>query len=400
MVFVDLYLISVILAFAILAVAIYKDRKNIEFKYILFMRRTKRFRDEIDKIAQKSPMFWKIIGNIGIIISFFVMFYTLYIIGNQIYLVYSGVIQQPALQILLPTPSSTGSSGPGFILIPFWFWIIIIGVILIPHELSHGIIARAEKIKLKSVGLLLLLIFPGAFVEPDENQVKKSKLLTKLRIFSAGSFANFSISFVIFILTLYVIWPALTLPTTSMSLISVNETGPAYLAGLRDNMTITEINGKPITPTYFLYLPGFLDSDYVNKAIYFLDNIGNSQPGDEITIQADGRTFDMILGDHPNFPGQGIPYMGIRYQNNQVLESGAAGYGGILIQLLTMIWLFSLAVGAFNILPLYPLDGGLMVQAVSERFFKKRSKQIVRGISYVLLIALLYMIFGPVLQNL
>jgi membrane-associated protease RseP (regulator of RpoE activity) len=33
--------------------------------------------------------------------------------------------------------------------------------------------SRVEKIRVKSAGLLLVLVLPGAFVEPDEKQLKK-----------------------------------------------------------------------------------------------------------------------------------------------------------------------------------------------------------------------------------
>ena len=404
MVSLDPYLLSVILFVIILAVIIYKDRKKIEFKYILFLRRTKRFRDNINAIAEKSPRFWKIIGSIAIVAAFVVMIYSLIQIGNLVYLVYSGAIDQPAVQAILPIPSASGATGPGYILIPFWTWVITIGIILIPHELFHGIIARAENIRLKSVGLLLFAIFPGAFVEPDEKQLKKSKIITKLRVFSAGSFANFFISALFFVLTVYVIWQFTVNPTISLTLISANETTPIYAAGLRGGMVVTEINGKPLTPSYFEYLGGFFQNitpDYIRNGVYIYDEIGNIQPGDTITFKADGRIFSINVAEHPSFPGQDIPYICTRcLKNNEVLRTGTEFFGGSLMQLLTMIWILSLAVGAVNILPLYPLDGGLMIQAVSEKLFKKSAKRIVSIITYVMLIALLYVTFGPLLQNL
>jgi membrane-associated protease RseP (regulator of RpoE activity) len=233
----DLYFISVLLFFFVLGLLIYKDRKNVEFKYILFLRRTKKFKKFIDKIAKKSPLFWKILGTIAIVVCFYYMIQGVYII----------LLYQPSLQIVVPTPTSKGAVGPGYILIPFWFWIVVVGSILVPHELLHGIIARAEKVRLKSVGLLLLAIFPGAFVEPDEKQIKKASLLTKLRIFSAGSFANFIVSFAIFYLTSYLIWPLCA--SQGIILLNVTPSSPAEVAGLRGGMLITEVNGKPIIPT-------------------------------------------------------------------------------------------------------------------------------------------------------
>ena len=73
------------------------------------------------------------------------------------------------------------SSGVGLVLpfkakgvfyVPFFYWIISIFVIAVVHEFSHGLIARANNIKVKSSGFaflaLLVPIIPAAFVEPDE----------------------------------------------------------------------------------------------------------------------------------------------------------------------------------------------------------------------------------------
>lgn len=367
----DLYLISIMAFFAFLAILIYRDRKNIDFKYILVMKRTKRFKDSIDKIARKSPLFWKIIGTFAILICLFYMIQGTYLI----------VVTQPTIQFVLPTPAASWSSGPGYILIPFWFWIIVVGAILVPHELFHGIMARAEKIKLKSVGLLLFAIFPGAFVEPDEKQLKKSKTLTKLRIFSAGSFANFAVSFLIFYLTLYVIWPVSV--GQGILLINVTSSSPAELAGLKPGMLLTEINGKQITATYI---------EYLNGTSYLIEEIGSAKPNQTVIIKGGENFYNVKLGFNNE---TNSTYMGIAY--TPIFRVDRDFFIGILIPLLTMISFFSLAVGIVNILPIYPLDGGLIVQSIAERFVKKKSKYIVRAITLFVLLVLIYSFAKPFL---
>jgi len=368
---IDLYTASVLMFFVILGVIIYRDRKNLDIKYILVMKRTKRFRNIIDRIARISPKFWKVVGTIAILTCLFFMVQGVYILFTT----------QPSVQFVLPTPSATGSSGPGYILIPFWFWIITIFCILVPHELFHGIMARAEKIKLKSVGLLLLAIFPGAFVEPDEKEVKKAKTIAKLRIFSMGSFANFFVSALIFYLTLYLIWPSSIAP--GINLLNVTEGSPAYAAGLMPGMILTEANGKEIVPNYEEYLRG---------SSYLYDEIGNVKPNETVTIKSDGNTYNVKLGFNEK---TNSTYMGIQYI--PIFRADPEFFLGILIPLLTMISLFSLAVGIVNILPIYPLDGGLIVEAITDRFAKKRSKKIVRAITYLVLIILVYSFFKPFL---
>ena len=365
---IDPYTLSVLAFFAILGLLIYKDRKNVQIQYILVMRRTKKFRDLIDRIARISPKFWKIVGTIALLVCLFYMVQGVFILFTT----------QPSAQFVLPTPTATGSSGPGYILIPFWFWIITIFFILVPHELSHGIMARAEKIKLKSVGLLLLAIFPGAFVEPDEKELKKAKMLTKLRIFSMGTFANIFISFIIFYLTLYLIWPLSVAP--GIQLLNVSQGAPADVAGLKPYMTITEINGNKIITTYADYLSG----SYLKK------ELGDAKPNDTITVKADEKNYNIKLGFNEK---TNSTYMGISY--SPIFKVNEEFFLGFLIPLITMISLFSLAVGIVNILPIYPLDGGLIVQAIAERYAKKRAKLIVRTITFLVILVLAYGFLKP-----
>ena len=392
---IDLYLLSVILFFSLLAVLIYRDRKKIDFKYyILFMRRTKRFRDILDRIARKSVLFWKIVGTIAIVVCLYFMAQGTYALISTAYLVYTGVITQPALQIALPIPSSQMTVGPGFIGIPFWFWIIVIAVILIPHETFHGIIARAEKIKLKDVGLLLLAIFPGAFVEPDEKQLEKSKTMTKLRIFAAGSFINILIGISVMFLVQYLIWA----PNTNGILItSVNETSPAGLLGLKPGMVLESVDGKGTNVNFndysflFLMVPKSNTENitYVMSSLVLSKILESYKPGDVVTLNVSGSNYTLKLGENPQI--KDFPYIGIGSRVNVKDISLFL----VLFPILGMIASLSFLVGIFNILPIYPLDGGLIVKTIAERFFKKKTaNKITMAITIFLVIIIIYSFVG------
>ena len=79
---------------------------------------------------------------------------------------------------------------------PFYFsyWIIILAVIAITHEMAHGIFAAYNKVRIKTTGFgffpYFLPIFLAAFVEPDEKKMAKKKKIPQLAILSAGTFAN------------------------------------------------------------------------------------------------------------------------------------------------------------------------------------------------------------------
>ena len=182
----DLSLAALAIFILLLAGIIYYKRRRLIINGILIMYKTERGKDSISSLASRWPRFWHHFGTLSIITA----------VGATILVVYSlltatvGILSggPPALALVLP---GTGySQAPGALFFPWYVWVIAIGIMFIPHELSHGVMCRRYKIKVKSVGLMLLAVLPGAFVEPDENQLKKSKLSTRLRIYSVGSFVN------------------------------------------------------------------------------------------------------------------------------------------------------------------------------------------------------------------
>lgn len=403
----DYYLLSVIAFFALLAVLIYRDRKKIQFSYyVLFMRRTKRFRDVIDSVAKASPGFWKVFGTIGVIIAFGAMFFGLYSISQAAALALSGNIKEPTAGFVLPIPSSQPSSIPGVIGIPFWFWIITIAIILIPHEFMHGVIARMEKVRLKSVGLLLLAIFPGAFVEPDEKQLAKKGIWTKLRVFAAGSFINILIGLSVFFIAQTFLWNTAVQP--GLLITSVAENSPAGLAGLKGGMVIQNFDGTPqlgFNDYSALLLVSKLPNTTSEKApqilgqLLLINKLSKHKVGDTVTITAateeeirslsGGSLYNIGLGNNTRIPD--FAYLGI----SASLNTASPGNFVVLFPLLAFVWMLSVFVGIFNILPIHPLDGGLMVEAVAKKYAKKKSKIIVRAITLLTLFIVLMNFIGP-----
>jgi len=109
----------------------------------------------------------------------------------------------------VPNNSLINSQIPGIapilpgITMPLFAGIISLVILLIVHEFSHGVLARIAKIKLKSVGVLLLGIIPmGAFVEPDEKEMKKLGREKQERILIAGISSNMLISIFFFLIML------------------------------------------------------------------------------------------------------------------------------------------------------------------------------------------------------
>ncbi len=116
------------------------------------------------------------------------------------------------------------------IVVPLHGWLSFV-LILLMHEGMHGIIARKIGVKIKSAGVLLLGLLPiGAFVEPDEKELKRKSREEQLRVYSAGPASNLYASLllpvVLLLLSLAIFMPfiypwAYTIKTTSVQAVVI-----------------------------------------------------------------------------------------------------------------------------------------------------------------------------------
>jgi len=378
----DLYFLSVVAFLLILAFLVYRDRKNIEFHYFLLMRKTKLGLKILDKLS-KPKIFWKVFGTFSIFLAIFLMFEGLSSLISYSKLIIEGIAKLPGLSLVIPSLKPEAEIGPGYLSLPFWLWLTVVISVMLPHELLHGIVCRAENIKVKSAGWLLLVVFPGAFVEPDEKMLKKSKLLSKLRVFVVGSVANFLLSLLIFQITSKFIYPYLFVGPIVLK--EVNETAPAFQAGLKPGMMITKINEKEVKLSYEEFLSGSL----------LLEEMKDLKPGDEIVVIANNTPFKLKLASRPE--NESMPYMGIVASP---LTRVNYNFSISVIQVLTWVWVINYAVAIFNILPIYPLDGGLIVEALIEKLNKKKAKKITIAISFITISLLLFVVVAPLFPSL
>ncbi|MCS7134819.1 MAG: site-2 protease family protein [Candidatus Aenigmarchaeota archaeon] len=377
-------LISVIVFLLVLAILIYKDRKNIEFKSGLIIKKSTKGKKFIYDFAAKHEKTLKTIGIIGIAISVFASMYGVYLLLNSTYNIFTKKASDSALKVVLP--SVEGVKMPGFILgVPFWYWIISVFVVMLAHEPMHALMARAEKVQIKSFGLLLFIILPGAFVEPNEKQLKRKNTISKLRIFAGGSFANLIVAGILFLLILGLSkLLSIFLVPSGVNYESLIEGSYAEKVGLTG--VIIRINEQEI------------------KTIEDLSKVmQNIKPGEKIIVETTTSVYEIqTIEDHET----GRALIGIK---NPYIEytyaSFLAKYGSVSkTTLITLQWIegliywvfvLNLGVGIFNLFPLKPLDGGLMLEAVCEHFFKEKGKKISNLISVLVLVLVLFNIFGP-----
>ena len=349
-----------------------------EINFPTIMWKTKRFHNVIEKIANLSPRFWKWFMNVGIIISFIAMFFITYSLIQSL----STLIEAPAVSIVLPGVEMPGST----IYVPLGYGLISLATVLIVHEFSHGILSRVEKINIKSVGLLLFTILPGAFVEPDEEELVKSSKLSQLRVYAAGSMANITLAIVA--LLIFSAVGTYGIPNTfdenGIEIDRVVSDSPAN-GVLKEGMILESINNHTIK-----------DSDD------YMDVVETFVPGERVSVGTDQGIYNLTLSENPSNSSRG--FVGVQVANHfEIKESVSSVFGDtipwILFEISTLTqWIFilNLGVGLFNLLPIKPLDGGRMFEIVLSYKLKEETyKPITNAVSIVLATIIIFsLIYG------
>ncbi len=281
---VDFYLLSVVLFVIILALIVYKDRKNFSRDSIFLLRKTRRGREFLKRLSDSFPRFWTHAGTLGAIASLLASAYGFLLLLNLFVKSFFAEKAVGGMAVLLPTPTSSPVIVPGVMGVPFWYWIISIALLVIVHEGSHGIQAVRAKVPIKSLGWGILAIIPLAFVEPDEKLLQKKKTWPQLRVFGAGSFANFVLAGVVFVI--------LALLSSSILVAS----GVEYY-GTVENYSAYENNmtGKIIS----------MDGSEIRTAQDLSDVLEEAETGETVRVVTENgtgeRIYTLTTGEPPDY---------------------------------------------------------------------------------------------------
>ncbi len=369
-----------LIAFAVIwiLVGIFHERLSthgVEMNFPVIMWRTQRLRGFISRISNLSPRFWRWYMNIGIVVAFGAMIFITWTLVSTL----PSVFETPSVSIVIPGVEMPGSS----IYIPFVYGLIALATVLVVHEFSHGVQAIGEKISIKSIGLLLFAIIPGAFVEPDEDELKNAKRTSRLRVYAAGSIANVTLAIIAMLLVSLI---AMGIPTyfdeNGIEIDRVVSDSPSD-GILKEGMVIEAVGNEKINDS----------ESYVNV-------IGSFKPGDNVSVQTDQGTYSVVLDKNPN--NESVGFFGI--QANKHFELVNDSLGPIpwaffeLLELFQWIFMLNLGIGLFNLLPMKPLDGGYMLEILlSYRLSEQQYKPIVNALSVVMAMIIIFSILASFL---
>ena len=294
-------------------------RYNISAYGPLIMWRTYRGQKFLDILASPAK-FWKALITICmplVIISMVLML--LMVLLTSVIMIFSTPVpsQVNAPQNILAIPGVNE-------FIPFiWGWLaLIVGMVV--HEFGHAIMAKAEKIKVKSLGLLLIPVPLGAFAEIDEEEMfgtksesgtseilgpmdtkaegtgnRKASSMALIRILSAGVISNILIAIIAFALLFGPVLGAIAATNTEMVVLNVAQGSAADLAGIHKNTIIKSVDGTEVTT------PDQLNS-YLKSKQGSTVTIGGMS-GDKLTsytINVGDTRGIYILGVIPGLPAE------------------------------------------------------------------------------------------------
>ncbi len=365
------------------------------------MVKTKKGRSALDRWG-RFVRFWTAVSDAGIVLAAAAM------------AVIVALLALDAVESFRLTPATAPSPTealglPGINpVIPLGYGIValVIGVVL--HELMHGVIARSQKIGVKTLGVLWFVVPVGAFVEQDDADMMAASRRRRDRVAAAGVLANFVLA-IVFFAALSVLVATSVQPNAAGVGVAAVESGypAANNSTLAPGDIITSVNGSS-----------------TSSVDQFESALAATYPGENITIGVYKPSLGYVtdeavtLAPSPTVKGRG--FLGVEVysltpaQLKQTLVwpwgSPAGSLTGsidwVVLPLATiepvagptagffhlsgplahaspsafwvganlLYWLswMSLLLGLSNSLPLVPLDGGLLfrdfAQSVAARF--------------------------------
>jgi len=310
--------------------------KGIEIFPLGLFYKTSKFNEIICRIGRKYMKYWHIIFDISILIGFLLMIFIIYFLHINLY----SFIYKPAKaqEMILIIPGVT----IGWNMIPYLILSIIIAFIV--HELAHGIAAASEDIPIVSSGFAILLFLLAGFVELDENKLKLLNVRRKLRILSAGSFANFVVAVITWGLLLTAMW----------------------YQSPKGVLVVNTIKGYPAEKNL---LPGdiilSIDNYTINTISDLSKVLSRYKPGEEIIIKVLRNntliSVKLVLGSRG-----GKAFIGIEISQHYLRPLPESF-------ILSAEWIFviNFSVATLNMLPVIIFDGERMIEALIEKIARE-----------------------------
>ena len=362
-------------AIFLIGVLIKADRFGVILKPYYFMLKTAAFNSWMERLGTKWRRGWLVFFDVGAAMGIGLSALALYAFIRGLIALFIRSPQATPTALIIPLPGLTISWEI------FPYIILAIAVLLIPHEVAHGIASVLDRVPIKSSGVFVAVFLPGGFVEIDEEDLAKKPNRTKLRVFAAGSFTNVVSWFLVFLIA-----SSIFLPSPSGVLVtSLVDGGGAQQAGVPQWSVITAVNGNPVSSVTDL-------SGIMSRV----------SPGQTVDLRL-SNGLDRVVVTKMDTLNQSRAILGIitaNYFASRLPVSPITGFQMFSAFNWMILILFNVAI--VNMLPLFPFDGDRYFTTILNMLGVKNTKWpriIASVISLGLLLmslALSFLLFGTI----
>lgn len=157
-------------------------RYGLEIHPFYALYRSKRLNSLIERLARVAPGLWRVVGNMGVATSPGLTLYISYLLLMNLQRFFYAPERASPVVPIIPGVTVRLSSLPCFF--------VSAGLIILIHELSHGVQCVLEGIPINSSALIFAVITFGGAVEPDEEALEDAEGMSQMRVYAAGSFSN------------------------------------------------------------------------------------------------------------------------------------------------------------------------------------------------------------------
>jgi membrane-associated protease RseP (regulator of RpoE activity) len=332
------------------------EARGIEASTPLFILiKTERINSFLTRMGKKVP---RVFFNIGIGAAFFGMIIGFWMFFTNLMNFFFAPEAAGGIVPIIPGVTIQG--------LTIVYMLIGLAITLITHEFAHGIACGKDNIGIKSSGLLFFFVLFGGFVEPDEDELlNKASTHDRLRMLSAGSYMNFIVGGIFFLIILNF---------GSLMSIGFNPPSGAFIYDIQGD---SPADGVIQIGDVIIGLNDTEIDQWNDVHTYML----TTQNTSSLTVHTTRGSFPLTLA--PSEANSSRGYIGIfgadYWEPKEGWEWIPGGPMYAFHMQLTLSWTFMIliSVALFNLLPIPALDGdrilsnGLSLVTKNERLIRR-----------------------------